>query len=212
MNVNRIIFFVLFFILIAFISLSYMCSKERGFLLYKSVSILINNKEISTSVAFVDADFSSISIIDDSSGKWIKIAKFVNPSKLSSSLDNTYSKEELKSKKGLNTSVINYDDSETAFSFAIYSLYIMILLYLLFYASYDYIFIRDFFRNRTKVPLTYYSEDKLRKRLGDILNCHHCENGQQMKLTKEIFQDSMQMIHLLCPKCEYEKDVRVDKV
>jgi hypothetical protein len=180
--------------------------------LYKTVTILINDKKISTSVVAVDANFSSIKVINDSTGKFISIAKFVNPSKLFSNMAEMYSKDELKSKKGLRASLLHYDDSETVFSFAIYSLYLMILFYLLFYAIDDYTFIRDVIRNRTKVPLSYYSEEELGKKMGQLLTCHHCEGGQKMTLIKETFQDSMQMIKLVCAKCGYEKDSRVDKV
>lgn len=212
MSVNRIIFSAFFFILIVFIIISFINTKERGFLLYKSVSILIKNKKISTSVVAVDADYSSINVIDDSTGKWHKIASFVNPSKLFTTIDENYSKGELKSKKSLNADLLYYDDSERAFSFAIYLFYLMTLLYLCIYALDDFTFIRDLIRNRTKVPLTYYSEEELEKKMGNILTCHHCKDSQKMKLIKETFQDSMQMVKLVCPKCGYEKDARVDKV
>ena len=91
-------------------------------------------------------------------------------------------------------------------------MFIMTALYLCLYAIDDYIFIRDLIRNRTKVPLSYYSEDELGKKIGDLMTCHHCEDGQKMKLMKETFQDSMQIIKLVCPKCGYEKEARVDKV
>jgi len=212
MSTNRIIFSSFFFILLVFISIYYINSKERGFLLYKSVSISINERKIPASVVSVDANFSSIYAIHDSTGRFLKIAKFVNPSKLISSMDEMYSEDELKAKKGLMYNLLYYDDSESLFTFTIYALYIMMIIYLISYAMDDYTFIRDLIRNRTKVPLSYYSEEELGKRLGDIMTCHNCSEGQKMRLTKETFQDSMQMIKLVCVKCGYEKDARVDKV
>lgn len=212
MNVNRIVFSVFFVFLLVSVLLVTMTSKKRAFLLSPSVSILINGKPIPTSVISVNSDQTILSITSDSLHKRIQIGSSKKYVERMHTLDRWFFVTKLIQNNGNVDGNIDFSDPDVLYTFALYLMFIMTALYLWLYASDDYIFLRDLIRNRTKVPLSYYSEEELGQKMGKMLYCHHCEDGQKMKLIKETFQDSMQIIKLVCEKCGYEKDARVDKV
>lgn len=212
MSVNRIIFWTFFIFLLVSVLLATLTSKKRAFLLNRSVTILINGKPVPSSVASVNADQTILSISADSLNKNIQIGSSREYVERMNRIDRWFFFNELIQNNGNVEGNIDFSDPDVLYTFAIYLMFILTALYLWLYAIDDYTFIRDLIRNRTKVPLSYYSEEELGKRLGDIMTCHNCSEGQKMRLTKETFQDSMQMIKLVCVKCGYEKDARVDKV
>lgn len=194
------------------ILLATMTSKKRAFLLSPSISILINGKPVPTSVISVNADQTILSVNSDSLNKRIQIGSSKNYVKKMSATDRWLLEQDLIKNNGTFERHFDFSDPDVLLTFTLYLMFIMTALYLWLYAIDDYTFIRDLIRNRTKVPLSYYSEEELGKKMGKILTCHHCEDGQKMKLVKETFQDSMQIIKLVCPECGYEKEARVDKV
>lgn len=212
MSVNRIIFWTFFIFLLVSVLLATLTSKKRAFLLNRSVTILINGKPVPSSVASVNADQTILSISADSLNKNIQIGSSREYVERMNRIDRWFFFNELIQNNGNVEGNIDFSDPDVLYTFAIYLMFILTALYLWLYAIDDYTFIRDLIRNRTKVPLSNYSEEELGKRLGDIMTCHNCNEGQKMRLTKETFQDSMQMIKLVCVKCGYEKDARVDKV
>ena len=201
MSVNRIIFSAFFIFLLVSVLLVTLTSKKRAFLLNRSVTISINGKPIPASVVSVNSDQTILSVYNDSLNKRIQIGSSKNYVKKMSAFE-----------WWISAKMFDFSDPDVLYTFALYLMFIMTALYLWLYAINDYTFIRDLIRNRTKVPLSYYFEEELGKKMGQLLTCHHCEGGQKMKLIKETFQDSIQMIKLVCPKCGYEKDARVDKV
>ncbi|MCE2961940.1 MAG: hypothetical protein ACK5UE_09850 [Chitinophagales bacterium] len=201
MSVNRILFSVFFVFLLVLVLLATLTSKKRAFLLNRSVSISINGKPIPASVVTVNSDQTILSVYSDSLNKRIQIGSSKNFVKKMSAFE-----------WRISAKMFDFSDPDVLFTFALYLMLIMTALYFWLYAIDDYTFIRDLIRNRTKVPLSYYSEEELENKIGDLMTCHHCGDSQKMKLIKETFQDSMQMIKLVCTKCGYEKDARVDKV
>ncbi len=201
MSVNRILFSVFFVFLLVLVLLATLTSKKRAFLLNRSVSISINGKPIPASVVTVNSDQTILSVYSDSLNKRIQIGSSKNFVKKMSAFE-----------WRISAKMFDFSDPDVLFTFALYLMLIMTALYFWLYAIDDYTFIRDLIRNRTKVPLSYYSEEELENKIGDLMTCHRCGDSQKMKLIKETFQDSMQMIKLVCTKCGYEKDARVDKV
>ena len=85
---------------------------------------------------------------------------------------------------------------------------LLVLLYLILYIPKDYIKIRDFIRNGSKVPVTYLNQEKKEKIIGKNLFCMKCHS--KMTLDKEIYSKGMHMLYLKC-KCGEEMKMRINE-
>lgn len=163
MSVNRIIFWTFFIFLLVSVLLATLTSKKRAFLLNRSVTILINGKPVPSSVASVNADQTILSISADSLNKNIQIGSSREYVERMNRIDRWFFFNELIQNNGNVEGNIDFSDPDVLYTFAIYLMFILTALYLWLYAIDDYTFIRDLIRNRTKVPLSYYSEEELGK-------------------------------------------------
>lgn len=85
-------------------------------------------------------------------------------------------------------------------------------IYTYFFPPQVLIDIKDFFRNRKVVPLSYSSAKRKQKVLGDKLYCAKCSVVNKMNIEKEVYSNGMHMVYLKCSTCSSERKVRIDLV
>lgn len=100
------------------------------------------------------------------------------------------------------------DNSEYIFTEILVLTILLILLYIGFYFQKDYLRIRDFISNGSKVPVTYLNLKEKYEIIGEKINCLNC-NSKKV-IDKEVYSNGMHMLYLKCLECRDESKLRLD--
>lgn len=202
-NVNRVIFTVFTLILAFYLFYMAITPGEKGFWVLKNVEIIKNGTKINAKYLKINQEQDKIYTVEKGTEKEELIAGI--PTRFKTEQDFFLFEIGLDNPK-------MFSKPEDYGFFSVILLCLCFVVYLFVYFPNDYTFIRDLIKNKSQIPFTYLTETQKAALLKDNFLCQVCGSKPSLKVIKEVYAESMQMVTLKCSQCENETIHRVDNL